>query len=161
MNYNEVSLANFSDLASRVDTLDITMNSFTVILILSGWVSDGGTGYKNEVMVSSLTGNEILTAVLYNDGTATEEQLRIFDTCITNIETVAGKVIFYCSELPTVTFSVILKGKMAAPPEVVVNLSQVMTTLDTINTNLNGVYFDHYDENSVYHADELYAHWVI
>ena len=28
-------------------------------------------------------------------------------------------------------------------------------------TSLNGVYFNHYDENSVYHADELYAHWVI
>ena len=33
--------------------------------------------------------------------------------------------------------------------------------VDTLSTNLNGVYFDHYDENSVYHADELYAHWVI
>ena len=34
-------------------------------------------------------------------------------------------------------------------------------SVDTLITKLNGVYFDHYDENSVYHHDELYAHWVI
>ena len=113
-------------------------NGIICILSVSNWVAQSGS-YIYTVNIPSLTGNEFFDVNLYDDGTATQDQIDAFNELITRIDVNTGEVIIRASSKPTVTFSIILRGMCIVDQTVVVNLSEVMARCDAIESRLTAL----------------------
>lgn len=100
----------------------ISVNGIIVNIDTEGWELRED-GYVKTIEVTDITGDETFDVSLY--GEYTDEQSIAYDELVTNIETEDGKVVFTASEVPTVSFSVLLRGKINFKDKNVVYVSDV------------------------------------
>lgn len=113
------------------------------VLLADNWVKNGSS-YTYTIAVPSLTGDEFFDVSLYDDGSATEEQISAFNELITRVDVNDGAVVVQASAQPTVSLSIVLRGMCNIDETVVVNLSEVVSkvnefekSLEEINSNLS------------------------
>ena len=115
------------------------------VLLAENWVKNGSS-YTYTIAIPSLTGDEFFDVSLYDDGSATEEQISAFNELITRIDVNNGAVVVQASAQPTVSLSIVLRGMCNIDETVVVNLSEVVSkvnefekSLEDINSNLKPI----------------------
>ena len=77
---------------------------------LDNWVAKSNGTYTNTINVTGITSNDMCDINLY--GAVTEEQARAYDELVDYIETKDGQVILTASEEITVSFNILLRGKV-------------------------------------------------
>lgn len=112
------------------------------VLLAENWV-ENGSSYTYTIAIPSLTGDEFFDVSLYDDGSATQEQISAFNELITRIDVNNGAVVVQASAQPTVSLSIVLRGMCNIDETTVVNLSEVVSkvnefekSLEEINSNL-------------------------
>lgn len=113
-------------------------NGIICILVKENWVKQGEFYYYT-VTIPSLTGNEFFDVNLYDDGTATQEQIDAFNELIVRIDVNAGAVEIKAYEQPTTTFSIILRGMCTVDQTIIVNLSEVMARYDALEARVKAI----------------------
>lgn len=109
-------------------------NGIICVLLADNWVYDGISGtYLYTVPIPSLTGDELFDVNLYDDGTASQEQIDTFNELVSRIDVNAGEVVVQALDKPTITFSVILRGMCNIEDVVVANLSDVIDKCEELD----------------------------
>lgn len=111
-------------------------NGIICVLLADNWTSSDGV-YKYTIAMPSLTGNEFFDVNLYDDGSATQEQIDTFNELITRIDVNNGEVVMQASAKPTVTISIVLRGMCTVNETVVANLSEIMDFINNYEVALD------------------------
>lgn len=114
-------------------------NGIICVLLNDNWVRQSDGSYIYTVAHQGLTGNEIFDVSIYDDGTATSAQFDAFNELITRIDTNVGEIVIKASAKPSVTFSIVLRGMCVIDEIVVVNLSEVLTKYDAIESRISAL----------------------
>lgn len=114
-------------------------NGIICVMLASNWKDVGGS-YQQSIAIPSLNGNEFFDVELYDDGTATDDQIYAFGELVTRVDVNDGEVVVSASEKPTVTFSVILRGMCTVDTTIVANLSDIMSDIDTMSAKISRLY---------------------
>lgn len=112
-------------------------NGIICVLLNDGWVYEEASGtYLYTIPIPALTGDELFDVNLYDDGTASQDQIDTFNELVSRIDVNAGEVVVQSLDKPEVTFSVILRGMCNIEDVVVANLSDVIEKYDQINEDV-------------------------
>ena len=130
-----------SDITNLQDDVTTLQNQAKGIILSvpeANW-STSGSGYVNTLTVNGITGNETLTASLYDTGSLTEAEITTFDEIITKMETKTNQIVLTASEKPTVSFSIVLTGEFSINNQGFSNLGDVQKSIDTVNNRVTVV----------------------
>lgn len=105
-------------------------NGIICVLVKDNWVKQSDNSYVYTIVHPSLTGDEFFDVNLYDDGSATQEQIDTFNELVTRIDVNAGEILIRASQNPPVTFSIILRGMCIVDNTVVANMAEVLEALD-------------------------------
>jgi hypothetical protein len=115
-------------------------NGIICVLLADGWVYEEASGtYLYTIPIPSLTGTELFDVNLYDDGTASQEQIDVFNELVSRIDVNAGEVVVQALDKPSITFSVILRGMCNIEDVVVANLSDVIEKYDSIELRVQAL----------------------
>ena len=122
-------------LQDDVSTLQTQTKGIIVTVPSTGW-SQSGNLYTQSVYIEGLSGNETLSASLYDDGNLTDTEITLFDEVINKIEVRENHVVFTAFKKPAVTILVSLIGIVNVNFEGFTNLSDLRTNISNIEGSI-------------------------
>lgn len=155
-----------TNVQDAIDEVVNFTNGIFVTISTSGWTAQSSGLYTYTATVRGISGSEVLDADLYDDGSATDEQVRYFDEEIKAITTGSNSLTITSYSAPTESFIIVLRGKMEAVDYVenlkkidavdtkyATEVSNIKTSINNTNTELSevrAIISDVYDNTKTY-----------
>lgn len=114
-----------TNVQDAIDEVVNIQNGLLVTVEKDKWASSDGV-YTYEISIPGLTGNEMLDVDLYDDGTATEDQIEFYNL-ILDVESSADKITLTSNTAPTATIKLTLRGKFS------VDITNYLDAINKIN----------------------------
>lgn len=141
-----------TNVQDAIDEIITIQNGFIIEINKDGWVSSGSE-YTYTYSVPGITGNEVLDCDLYDDGTATEDQINAYNS-IKEISTSKNQITLTIDEQPTVSFHIAIRGKMDVDNvsylDAVNKVNELDTKLSTQMSSIKDDIHEQYDNTQTY-----------
>ena len=130
---NAKSKLSTTNVQDAIDEITTIQNGLLVTVDKSSWSINDDSEYVSNITVTGLSGNEMLDVDLYDDGTATEAQIELFDN-IVEISTSKDTIKLISLIQPTVNITLAIRGKFSVDKE---NYTDVNNRLESLDTRLS------------------------
>ena len=109
---NSESNLDSTNMQNAIDELATSINGLIVTVTTGGWDLQSDGNYKKVIQLDQITGNEVMDVCLCPGDTHTEQQIIAFNELITSIKTEESRLILTATEVITVSFRILLYGKI-------------------------------------------------
>lgn len=139
---NAKSKLTATNVQDAIDEITTIQNGLLVTVDKSSWIINDDSEYVSNITVTGLSGNEMLDVDLYDDGTATEAQIELFDN-IVEISTSKDTIKLTSLIQPTVNITLAIRGKFSVD---ITNYLDAINKINELNTKYKTL-IDNLDAN--------------
>lgn len=124
---------------TSVKGIETSLMDIAIPLLVTDWVANEDGTYSQAVTVNGLSGDAVpLIALSSVADVGTEDELYSY-ACISDVVTSENTITFIASKLPTISFTVVAKGVVAAENSAVADITALVGRVSELESELGGL----------------------